>query len=211
MSKPSGVLAAAVVVVGIAAVLFVVASRGTSRAAAFVAGSGDSIVVPLAACDLQRRGQLVVDGASDVAKLLFAGPPVDHVNRRGTIAVDGTEWHLYLPEAKSFLLENHGRGDDDLANTSTRISVDANGDGALTDDESWHANLPIRIGDRMFDVVAIAADGASITLRASASPLRGLIVGRRVPPFEFTTTEGRQISTTTLEGKPFVLDLWSIT
>jgi hypothetical protein len=210
MSKPSGVVAAAVVAAGFMAVLFLI-QTGSSRAVALAARSGETTVVPLEACDLHRPGQLVVDGASDVAKLLFAGPPVDHLTRRGTIAVDGVDYRLYLPEAKSFTLENHGRGDDDLSNTSTRISVDANGDGTLTEDESWHANLPVRIGDRMFDVVAIAADGGSITLKTSASPLRGLIVGRHVPPFEFTTTDGKKIGSATLAGKPFVLDLWSIT
>ena len=73
------------------------------------------------------------------------------------------------------------------------------------------ANLPIRLGDKMFDVAEIAADGSRITLKASKAPLSGVILGRKCPPFSFKTADGKIVSDETLSGKAVLLDIWSIT
>jgi hypothetical protein len=63
----------------------------------------------------------------------------------------------------------------------------------------------------MFDVAEIAADGSRLVLKPSKSPLRGVIVGRRCPPFSFKTADGQAVSFESFAGKAFILDIWSIT
>jgi hypothetical protein len=116
-----------------------------------------------------------------------------------------------LPQAKVYSVKNAKPSDADSENTSTLISVDQNGDGRITDADGWFANLPLRLGDKMFDVTEIAADASRIVLKPSKSPLRGVIVGRTCPPFSFKTAEGKVVSLENLARKPFILDIWSIT
>jgi len=73
------------------------------------------------------------------------------------------------------------------------------------------SNLPLRLGDKMFDVAEIAGDGSRIVLKPSNSSLRGVVVGRTCPPFSFKTADGEEINRESLAGKPFLLDIWSIT
>jgi hypothetical protein len=143
--------------------------------------------------------------------LLFSGPPKDKLVKRGTISVDGQEYTLYLPKADSYSTTNSGTDDSDSENTSTLISIDQNGDGKLTKDESWFANLPVRLGDKMFDLADIADDGSQIILRPSTSPPRGAVVGRTCPPFSFETADGEEVSLEEMAGKAFILDIWSFT
>jgi hypothetical protein len=143
--------------------------------------------------------------------LIVAGPARDELVKRGTVQMDRRKYTLYLPRAKSYSTKNTGPSDCDFDNTSTLISVDQNGDGRLTENDGWFANLPVRLGDRMFDVVDIAADGSRIVLRPSRAPLRGVIVGRTCPPFSFKTADGKEVSRESLAGKPFLLDIWSTT
>src|SRR5262249_56319595 len=124
-------------------------------------------------------------GNEGVRSLVFSGLPQDKLVKRGTVQVDGQEYALYLPKADSYSTENTASSDSALENTSTLISVDHNGDSELTDDEGWFANLPLRLGDKMFNVTEIAGDGSRIVLQPSTSPLRGVIVGCTCPPFAF--------------------------
>jgi hypothetical protein len=160
-------------------------------------------------CKASRPGKIT--SQTSTLRLLFAGPPKDQLAKRGTVKVDGHKYTLYLPKAKSYSIKNTKPSDSDFENTSTLISVDQKGDGRLTDTDGWFANLPLRLGDKMFDVAQIAADGSRIVLKPSKSPLRGLIVGRRCPPFSFKTADGEELSRERLAGKPFLLDIWSIT
>jgi hypothetical protein len=170
--------------------------------------SGD-IIVAMEDCKASRPGKIT--GGTSILKLLFSGPPKDKLVKRGTVPVDDQSYTLYLPKAGAYSVENTGSGDSDLENTSTVISVDHNGDGTLTEEEGWFANLPLRLGEKMFEVAEIAEDGSRIVLRASKSPLRGVIIGQVCPPFTFETTEGQEVSLDSLAGKPFFLDIWSIT
>jgi hypothetical protein len=152
-----------------------------------------------------------ITGAVSVLRMLISGPPRDELVKRGTVEVDRRKYTLYLARAKSYTTKNTGRSDCDNDNTSTLISVDPKGDGRLTEHDGWFANLPMRLGDRMFDVVEIAADGSRIVLKPSKAPLRGVFVGRSCPPFFFKTADGKEVSRDSLAGKAFLLDIWSIT
>jgi hypothetical protein len=168
-----------------------------------------AITVVLEDCKAGRPGKLT--NAAGVLRMIFAGPPKDDLVKRGTLEVDRRKYTLYLAKAKSYSTKNTGPSDGDNDNTSTLISVDQKGDGRLTEIDGWFANLPLRLGDRMFDVSEIAADGSRIVLKPSPSALRGVIVGRRCPPFSFKTADGKEINRESLAGKPFLLDIWSIT
>jgi hypothetical protein len=139
------------------------------------------------------------------------GSAEETLARRGVVAVGGQKYTLYLPKAKSYSVKNTATKDHIFENTSTRLSIDQKGDGKLTDADQWPANLPVRLGDRMFDVVEIAADGSRVVLKPSTAPLHGVVVGRACPPFAFKTAEGKTVSREGLAGKPFILDVWSIT
>jgi hypothetical protein len=169
----------------------------------------NSIEVAMSDCDAERRGKIT--GGTGVVRLLFSGPPKDKLVKRGAVEVDGTKYNLYLPKAKAYSTVNAKKDDSDFENTSTLMSVDHNGDGLLSDEEGWFANLPLRLGDKMFDVSEIAEDGSRIVLKPSKSPLRGVIVGRSCPPFSFRTADGKEITRETLSGKAVVFDIWSIT
>jgi hypothetical protein len=160
-------------------------------------------------CKAKRPGKLT--SGTGLLSLLFSGPPKDRLVKRGTVSVDGQDYMFYLPKADSYSTANSGTDDSDFENTSTRISVDQNGDGTLTEDESWFANLPVRFGDTMFDLAKIASDGSQIILRPSKSPLRGVVVGRTCPPFSFDTADGEEVSLEKMAGKAFILDIWSFT
>ena len=130
---------------------------------------------------------------------------------KGGITVDSESFDIYLPKAPAYSIKNTAKDDGDLYNTSTLISIDSNHDGRLTADEGWFANLPVRIGDRMFDVIRIAPNGRSIILKSSAKPLSGVIVGRRMPPFAYKTRDGKAITENTFKGKALLIDVWSVT
>jgi hypothetical protein len=168
-----------------------------------------AITVVMEDCKAARPGKIT--HAVDALRMLIAGPSQDELVKRGTVQVDRHKYTLYLPKAKSYSIKNTGPSDCDFDNTSTLISVDQNGDGRLTENDGWFANLPLRLGDKMFDVAEIATDGSRIVLKPSKSSLRGVIVGRICPPFSFKTADGKEVNRDNLAGKPFLLDIWSIT
>lgn len=161
--------------------------------------------------DCKVAGPPKISGDISILRLLFSGPPKEELVKRGTVEVGAQKYTVYLPKAKSYTVENTGSNDGGFENTSTLIYVDHDGDGRLTEVEGWFANLPLRLGDAMFDVTEIAADGSRLVLKPSKAPLRGVIVGRGCPPFSFKTADGQEVSRETLAGKPFLLDIWSIT
>ena len=150
-------------------------------------------------------------GMSDLLATIARGPRREKLVRRATFR-DGTrDVSIWLPAAERYTTANLGADSTAFENQSTLLSIDDDGDGVLTERESWHANLPLRIGDSMWDIVELAPDGERMVLERSKVPLSGIVIGRRVPEFEFRTAEGQVFSHASLEGKPFVLDLWSIT
>jgi hypothetical protein len=182
-----------------------VGGRAEDSAAATSAG------ITLRLEDCKVSGPVRITRDTSILRTIFAGPPKEELVKRGTVEVDGEKYTLYLPKAKSYSTKNTKPSDSGLENTSTRLYVDHNRDGRLTDDEGWFTNLPLRLGDKMFDVAEIAADGSRIVLRPSKARLRGVILGRACPRFSFKTADGKEVSSETLAGKPFLLDVWSIT
>jgi hypothetical protein len=182
---------------------------GRSGAQKATADQAAAITVVMEDCKATRPGTITSE--TSMLRLLFAGPPREELVKRGTVEVGRKKYTLYLPKAKSYSTKNTKPKDSAFENTSTLISVDQDGAGRLTDTEGWFANLPVRLGDQMFDVAEIAADGSRIVLKPSKAPLRGVIVGRTCPPFSFKTADGKEVSRDRLAGKPFLLDIWSIT
>ena len=157
-------------------------------------------VVPLKPCDVTRHYNSYFVKSS--AKLV----------RMGAIDVDGEAFGVYLPETESGYRVTSF--DEQPANamtqfSSTYLAVDQNHDGKLTSSESAFAELPLRIGDTMFDVVAIAEDGSSITLRPNDGPLRGAVIGRRAPDFSFTATDGKVVRRDDYLGRAVLIDCWA--
>jgi len=179
-----------------------------SRADPPPAPQGDTLIVVMEDCQASRPGKVTSD--TNVASLL-QGLPREDLAKRGTVRVGEQTYTLYLPRAKAYTTRNAKPSDSGFHNTSTLISVDQGGGGRLKDEDGWFANLPLRLGDRMYDVAEIAADGSRVVLRPSKAPLRGVIVGRRCPPFAFKTAEGKVVSFESLRGRAFLLDIWSIT
>jgi len=186
-----------------------IALSGGSRTQKATAAQAAAIPVAMEDCKASRLGKMT--SPTSILRSVFAGPPEEELVKRGTVEVDGQKYTLYLPKAKSYSTNNTKPSDTDFENTSTVISVEEKGEGRPTGLVDWFANLPLRLGDKMFDVAEIAADGSRIVLKPSKSPLRGVIVGRTCPPFSFKTADGKEVSRESLAGKPFLLDIWSIT
>jgi hypothetical protein len=171
--------------------------------------STDVFTIKMEDCKTMRPASITSE--TSTLGLIFGGRGKDELVKRGSLDVDGKKYTLYLPKAKAYTTTNSKSNDSGFENTSTLLSIDQKGDGLLTEREGWFANLPIRLGDRMFDIVEIAADGSRIALKASKAPLSGVIVGRQCPPFSFKTADGKIVSDETLSGKAVLLDIWSIT
>jgi len=131
--------------------------------------------------------------------------------KRGELTVDGETFALFLPAGKPCTIKNTGSNDGAFENKSTAITVALKGDEKLTGGQSWFSNLPLRVGDRMFAVLDIAADGSRIVLNPSDEPLRGVVLGRKCPPFAFETSDGKKVSADMYRGQAFLLDIWSTT
>lgn len=186
----------------------------TSLAGNVADSESTPITITMEDCKASRRGRLDPEDLKDTKKLLEKlkrGWPQDELIKRGVIEVEGNKYSLYLPKARSYSMKNTAANDHAFENTSTLISIDQNGSGRLGDEDGWLANLPLRLGDRMFDLVEIAPDGGRIVLKPSTSPVRGLIVGRSCPAFSFKSSDGKTITREGLRGKVVVLDFWSVT
>ncbi len=169
-------------------------------------------------CRAERPRHFTEDDSLGLT-LLSGKSATDKLVRKGTLTLEGHDYVFYLPKLypkyekySSYRIENTSdHGDNTFRNNSTLLSVDQNGDGALTDDENWFANLPIRLGDQMFTITSIAEDGSRIEIKYANLPLTGLVVGRKCPPFSYTTKDGQLITQDTYKGKAFLLDIWSVT
>lgn len=178
----------------------------TDAPGAATGDSADEVRITMQPCE-SRRPRSGAEG-------LLTGRRLDDnvkLARRGLISVGGEEFAIYLPKRKPYSIVNTGRDDTAFSNTSTLLAVDHDRDGKLGNDENRYANLPLRIADRMFDVREIAADGGSILLAPSESPLSSIIVGRACPPISYATLDGRTITLEDFRGKAVLLDVWSVT
>ena len=173
------------------------------------ASGPECFTIEMSPCKAERMGRLT--SGTSILRLLLSGPPTDKLVRKGELVLDGRTHTFYLTKTKSYSVKNTGDTDGHSDNTSTLLSIDADGDGELSDDESWFANMPVRLDDAMFEITSIADEGGRIELRRSDAPLRGLVVGRKCPPFSFKTTDGRKVRLEDYRGKALLLDVWSVT
>jgi hypothetical protein len=174
------------------------------------ADDSDTITIPMKPSKASRPGHISV--TLDKKGIPSITPAKDtQLAHQGIIKVDGATFNIYLPAADSYSLKNAGTGEGQFENTSTLLSIDADGDGKFAADEGWYADLPLRIGDRMFEVVRMAPDGSSLTLKRSNKQLAGVIVGRKVPPFSYRTADGRSFTENSYRGKAVLIDVWSVT
>ena len=130
---------------------------------------------------------------------------------KGVLLVDGKSFALYVQTAAKYSTKNTGEDPTDFSNTSTPVFIDDNGDGQLSESERWFSSFPLRIGDRMFDVVRFGANGRSLVLRPSKTPLSGVILGRKCPPFSYVAEDGKRRTLADYAGKALLIDVWSHT
>ena len=173
------------------------------------ASDAERFTIEMSPCKAKRRGRIT--SSTSILGLLFSGPPTDKLTHKGDLVLNGRTHTFYLPKAKSYSVQNTGDTNGYNDNTSTLVSIDASGDGKLSDDEGWYANMPIRLDDAMFEITSIADDGGRIELRRTDAALRGLIVGRKCPPFSYQTSDGRKVRLEDFRGKALLLDVWSVT
>ncbi|MFT7619948.1 MAG: hypothetical protein ACI97A_003605 [Planctomycetota bacterium] len=162
------------------------------------------VVIRMSACEAEREFSIYIDAG------LFIKSP-KKLALKGSIKVAGETFDIFLPEDKG----GHSgssrskRKNGTVTYTSTYLAIDQNHDGKLESWESYLAELPLRIGDSMFDVVKIEPDGSSITLRPSSKPLQGAVVGRKVPNFEFTTIGGKVVNRDSFLGRALIIECWA--
>ena len=197
----------------------------SSRSANAFEKAGSSLSIKMEDCEASRPGAISSANlptdlkAEDFKKdpeafqrrLLEAFKP-EKLVKKGRIPIQGKSFDIYLPEGtEPYTVINRSGKDSHQNNSSTLVSIDANGDGKLTKEECWFANLPVRILDSMWDIASIAADGSRIDIKPSHSPLRGVVVGRKCPPFSYKGEDGKRITQDTFKGKAFIIDIWSVT
>jgi len=158
-----------------------------------------SIVINMAPCEVKRpvRGFYVKSSRELV--------------RKGSVEVGDEKFEVYLPKEKNgWSHRPRPELEEGLVSlTSTWLSVDQDHDGKIAVDESYFAELPLRIGDTMFDVVDIASDGATLTLRRREGPLQGAVRGRKAAAFEWTAADGRKLNNASYENRVLVIDCWA--
>jgi len=161
---------------------------------------GDDLVVTMQPCEKKRS---VETGYVRSSRNLVL---------HGQVDVDGTKFDIYLPRDKknAYSIAPRPKRQQLLTRlTSTHLSVDQNHDGKISRWENYFAEFPLRIGDTMFDVRAIAKDGSTITLRRSRAPLTGAVLGAPASDVTFTTVDGKRLRPADLLGKVLVFDVWA--
>jgi thiol-disulfide isomerase/thioredoxin len=133
---------------------------------------------------------------------------------QGEVTVGGETYTVFIPAKGPYQLKNTAKNDGlDIAlfSNAAPVWVDANQDGEVSDSEVWVSDYPIRFGDTMLDVTSISDDGTTLTMKASESPLAGLVIGESAPDFTFVDQNGNTHTLEQYKGKYLVLDAWSST
>ncbi len=169
---------------------------------------GEPIVLDLEPCDLTRPRPQIGNPLS----IIVFGPPTDKMVWKATLTRGPDAGvAIYLPKAEQYSLQNTGSDETRFSNTSTYISIDQDGNGALADWEFAATNRPIRIHNSMYRVTEINVQSKKIALQQIDAPLQGSIVGFRCPDFEYRALDGSTISNKTILGKITILDIWAVT
>ena len=162
---------------------------------------GSEIVIEMTPCQMERNyDEFFVESSKQMTL-------------KGSVEVAGESFDIYFPEddrGYSTAARPLPEDSESLAEfTSTYLAVDQNHDGNIAWWESYYAEFPLRIGDSMFDVVAIAEDGSALTLRPNDGPLVGAVIGRKAPDFTFQTIDGKTLGLKDYEGQTLIIDCWA--
>jgi hypothetical protein len=133
----------------------------------------------------------------------------------GTVNCDGQKRTVYcLPDSErrsnnTYEQDNASLDNDSLDDRATRLFVDHDGDGLLTPIEGRPANLGLRLGDTMFKVKGVSDKDAPKLERDTKGPLRGIVVGRKCPDFEYTCLDGQKRRRDDYRGRWLMVQVWS--
>ena len=169
---------------------------------------GKPITIPLRAAEKSRTkvkltlSNFLLGGAT-------GGLPTEKLGLHGQFPLQDKKVDIYLRKRRRYQLVNKNPSNIKFDNQSEYISIDFNGDGEISDTESFGVNLPIRMGDSMFKVLKL--DQEQLVLQQADVPLAIAIEGQKCPPFKYTSTEGESITDTSLLGKVTILDIWAVT
>ncbi len=171
------------------------------------APGANEILVELEPTELKREGRELIRLDSN-GKPSVEYPGLEKLVH-GDLKVGDEHASFYLPlygPHPTTTKNNHS-----FENTSTLISVDSDNNGQLARNEDWWASLPVRLGDKMFEVATIDPGSKWILLKSSSVPLSGAIVGKRCPGFQYITQDGTIAALADYKGKFVLLDVWSMT
>lgn len=132
------------------------------------------------------------------------------LNRKGVLREGDRDISIFLPD-EPYSIKNTAESDQVSQNTASLVAVDADGDGNIGEGESWFVNLPVRIADKMYDIVGIDEKGKWIELALSAKPMSGAVVGSTLPDFSYKTSDGKAVTNADFRGKSYLIDIWSVT
>jgi len=166
---------------------------------------GDPIVVSLEKCK-ETRPRVKISLFS-----LLTGGGTDKLVLKGNLKVDEEKFDVFLPAERKYTFQNKAKGGTRFENTASYLSIDYDADGTISNTESSGLNRLVRFGDSMFTVREIDTDASTLTIQQVDEPLSGTIVGQKLPPFEYQTTDGKKITNESLLGKVTILDIWAVT
>lgn len=163
-----------------------------------LAAQPEPIVVAMSPCELKRP----VDS--------FYVKSSRNLVAKGTVQVDGEAFDIYLPEEKAYSRQPRPEQKALLTvRTSTYLSVDQDHDGKISALESYFAESPLRLGDAMFEIVDLPADGGSLTIRRTDRPLTGAVLGRKAAAFDWTAIDGSKLRRDDFKNRLLVIDCWA--
>jgi len=166
---------------------------------------GEPIVIALSKYEGKRPKAKLSVGS------LLLGSRTESLALRGTFRHEDKDTSIYLKKSRQYTLANTGPDNSRFSNDSSYFSIDHDGDGEISENESFASNRPFRVGDEMFQVTGVDKENLKLTIQKIAAPLSGTIVGRKCPPFEFTTVDGKKITDQSILGKVTFLDVWAVT
>ena len=185
---------------------------GQSEKVELIAGKfkpiGEPISIELEKCK-KTRSKVVLS----LMSLLFStGRQVEKLVLKGTHKFpEGQKLEFFLPSERKYRIENSGENNTRVFNNSTYFSIDRDGDGEISKPESYPANMPFRIANKMFKVVEMDREKKIFKIQQIDHPMFGSVIGQPVAPFEYTTVDGKTVSNKSILGKVTILDIWAVT
>ncbi len=161
---------------------------------------GAEVTLTMEACRQSRA-------ASDLLRRALGQK--DSLLKRADVEVDGVKYTVYLPHPRMGYTIKTSKAS--VLRDSTALGIDNDGDGSVSVSENFHAHELVRIGNTMFRVNHIAADGNEIKLQRTDAPATSLTRGQSSPTLTFNGTNGKTVSTKSSLGKTLLIKFWSPT